>query len=91
VSRLGTDAADEVKWLILHGSLDFLGRLSLPCRCSALKSDGSYGIYRERPKVCRAYRAGGPECLAAVRERRTAEEYAMIRGKKDPARIHEVA
>jgi hypothetical protein len=37
---------------------------------------------------CRTFRVGGADCLAAVRERRTAEEYQRIREQGDPEELH---
>lgn len=79
--------ADINRWLELHATNDG-ERLTFECRCTKLV-DGLCTIYEKRPTFCRVYRAGGPECLAAVRERRTPEQYERIREPRDPDRIHE--
>ena len=81
--------ADTGLWLGLRviGPMDG-ERLALRCRCSALTDAGSCEIYTARPTICRAFEAGGPDCLETVRLTRTPAEYAQIRDPGDPVSIH---
>lgn len=83
---------DERRWLELHATANRgpfgVRELTFACRCTALTGEGWCGIYESRPRVCRDYVPGGPDCLAQVRARRTPEQYARIRGAMDPLTIH---
>jgi len=86
--------ADARRWVELHAARTHAtlreGRLlEFEVRCTKLTAEGRCGIYETRPMVCKTYRAGGPECLATVRARRTAAEYERIREDGDPERIHD--
>jgi len=79
---------DINRWLGLHATND--GEfLTFECRCTKL-ADGLCSIYDKRPTFCRSFQAGGPECLATLRERRTPEQYEQIRERGDPERIHDL-
>lgn len=80
---------DTELWLGLRvvGPMDG-ERLALRCKCSALTEGGACEIYQARPMICRAFEAGGADCLETVRLTRTPEEYARIRDEDDPAEIH---
>jgi Fe-S-cluster containining protein len=75
--------ADINRWLALHATDDG-ERLTFECRCTKLSPDGRCSIYENRPVFCRTFQRNGPECLAIVRERRTAEDYSRIREDGDP-------
>jgi len=82
---------DALTWLMLHGQTITEGtiRLRFACRCTALTREGSCDIYNDRPQVCQDMPVGGTDCLGYVRDRRTPEEYALIRDNDDPHTIHE--
>ena len=61
-------------------------RIVLDTRCPKLTDDGRCGIYESRPLICAEYEPGGTACLAAVRRRRTPEDFQRIREEGDPAR-----
>jgi len=87
--------ADARRWVELHASKFHVtlqqGRLlEFETPCTKLTPEGRCGIYETRPMVCKVYRAGGPECLATVKVRRSPEDYQRIREDGDPERIHEV-
>lgn len=88
LSDLDTDPSTE-RWIKLHGTETEDGNLELECRCTMLTDEGLCGIYETRPLTCRVYPAGGPDCLEAVRKRRTPEQYQRIRDEDDPERIYE--
>lgn len=44
---------------------------ALDCRCPKLTVGGRCSVYDDRPIVCAVMPAGGPDCLGAVRRRRT--------------------
>lgn len=86
-SDLRPPGLDERVWIELHGKRD--GRyLIFETRCTALTPGGRCAIYDDRPNVCRVFEPGGHDCLATVRARRTAAQYAAIRGPADPPTIH---
>lgn len=60
------------------------GQVEVEVRCSRLTPAGACSVYEERPGICRAFPAGGPQCLEVVRRRRTPEQYAAIREEGDP-------
>jgi len=70
---------DTVQWLALHAT-ELFGSLEFECRCSKLTAAGRCSIYDQRPMVCLAYVAGGPECLATISRRRTPEQAKQILG-----------
>jgi hypothetical protein len=80
---MGVLAPEDARWLTLHAT-PFPGYLRFECRCTKLTKEGACGIYADRPRLCRDFRAGGPDCLRTVRERRTPEEYLLIREDGDP-------
>lgn len=63
-------------------------RVKLEVRCTKLTDEGECSIYKERPLPCVLYEPGGPDCLATVKARRTAEDYQRIRDDRDPRTIH---
>lgn len=67
----------ERRWIALHDTSDG--------SCRELSDEGRCQIYGDRPLICRAYPAGGPDCLAVVSRRRTALQYEkFIREPQDP-------
>lgn len=81
------------RWLAAHGTLDpakeTIGdRVKLEVRCNKLTDKGECGDYEKRPLPCVLYEPGGPDCLATVKARRTAEDYQRIRDDRDPRTIH---
>jgi Fe-S-cluster containining protein len=75
--RLGP--LDSSRWLSLHGT-EVGDQLEFECRCTKLTPAGRCSIYETRPVVCQVYVAGGPECLATIRRRRTPEQAKQILG-----------
>lgn len=74
---------DHRRWLELHSELGITS-MTFECRCKVLNKDGLCGIYPNRPKICSNYPAGGPDCLAVVKRRRTPIDYELIREDGDP-------
>lgn len=71
---------DANRWLRYHGQPHPDG-IEVEARCSKLK-DGRCSVYKNRPMACRVYVLGGPDCLDAVKRRRTPMEYLTIREKE---------
>jgi len=86
---------DANRWLALHSvthlpsSFEGLPKLEFECRCTMLTRAGRCAIWEDRPMICELFIAGGPQCIEAVRKRRTHREYRQIRGSEDPVFIHE--
>lgn len=86
-SDIDVPGDDASRWLALHATPR--GRqLEFECRCTKLTAEGRCGIYADRPSLCQIFPVGGPDCLDAVRSRRTPEQYTVIRDPDDPERIH---
>lgn len=81
-AEAGTDLVEAIA--NHEESADLDDRLEFSCACKALTEEGACAIYDNRPMVCRTYQAGGPDCLATVKERRTREQYEAIRDEDDP-------
>ena len=86
--------ADEFRWITLHGPtiiepITSEAFIRFECKCNALADDGLCTIYDERPNVCQDMPVGGLDCLGYVRDRRTPEQYKLIRDDDDPQTIHE--
>lgn len=82
--------ADANKWFALHGRFALDGKcVELEARCTKLTDAGRCGIYTDRPLTCQLFEASGPGCMRTVKERRSPEEYALIRDPNDPVTIHE--
>lgn len=75
---------DARRWVQLH-AVGFTGtQVTFDARCRELTPTGRCQIYDDRPELCAAFTAGGPECLTTVRIRRTPAEYQTIREDHDP-------
>jgi Fe-S-cluster containining protein len=77
---------DHRYWLELH-TLEIEPVLIFECKCQKLTSDGRCGIYESRPKMCADFPPGCPSCLKVVKERRTPEDYQLIRDAQDPEKL----
>lgn len=78
---------DVNRWVALHATVTATG-LEFECRCTQLGNDGRCRIYESRPVMCRTYKAGGPDCLEAVKKRRTRLEHIKIREHGDPVVVN---
>lgn len=78
---------DSERWIKLHG-VEKNGKISFEAKCLKLTSNGTCEIWEDRPLVCELYIAGSHQCLETVRERRTPEQYLLIREEEDPSEIH---
>lgn len=54
-------------------------RFRIESRCPELTNLGECERYADRPLLCAEYKAGGPACLEALRERRTSEQIERIK------------
>jgi Fe-S-cluster containining protein len=81
---LGPVQDDTSRWFYLHGDEIEEGQkkfLRFECKCTKLGEDGLCTIYSDRPNVCRTFLAGGAECRAALKRRRTPEQIKEILGQ----------
>lgn len=75
---LSTPTPYLLDWAVTRGVQVSPTTVELPCRCRHLTEGGLCGIHLRRPQACYDYAVGGPECRAAVKRRRTAEEAKKI-------------
>ena len=55
-------AADQQRWAEMRGTIKN-GRWRINSTCRHLDDEGKCSIYETRPKVCRDFAVGGPECV----------------------------
>jgi len=72
------------EWLSARGACVGGTVYAVESRCPKLTGDGLCGIHDEKPLACALMPVGGPECMDAVRLRRSPEQYAVIRDEDDP-------
>jgi Fe-S-cluster containining protein len=70
---------------VFAGAEDGHGDIELKVRCSKLTSEGLCSIYERRPLICRLFKPGSPDCIAAVKARRSPAQRASIREAGDPS------
>ncbi len=69
-----TASPDTKRWIIMHmGVMIQPGLYEFPLPCTALRADGTCMVYETRPKPCKDYPVGGPDCLATIERRRKCE------------------
>lgn len=73
---------DAQRWLSYHGEVVSQG-IMLDCKCSKLKH-GRCTIYDSRPKVCRDFQPGSPNCIAAVLRRREHKAGRILKLLEEP-------
>lgn len=75
-------------WMIRTKEIE--GQFVIESRCPVLSECGLCEVHgtSRQPSLCQEMRAGGPECISAVKRRRTALEYQKIRDDGDPSEIH---
>jgi len=76
---------DEERWLIFHAKV-IDGWMHFDAKCTKLTAEGRCSCYDHRPKVCKDYQPGCPECLAVVARRRTPDQIEAIKEGGAPPR-----